>query len=143
MPAAAARAEARLLEGRPELVAAETDQILAPALARGPVPSTGEILVLRAPGRDLRPAVRRGLPEPWALELAGRHREASEAWGDLGFPYERAQAMVAGGDDDLARAGLAALQDLGVSAAATAAARHLRERGLQGTVPRATRRDGA
>ena len=131
VPAAAARAEARLLEGSPELVGAETDRVLAPALAHGPVASTGEILVLRARAGLSDPPCE-GLPEPWALELAGRHREASEAWGDLGFPYERAQAMVAGRDDDLARAGLAALQDLGASAAATAAARHLRERGLQG-----------
>ncbi len=131
VPAAAARAEARLLEGSPELVEAETDRVLAPALAHGPVASTGEILVLRARAGLSDPPCE-GLPKPWALELAGRHREASEAWGDLGFPYERAQAMVAGRDDDLARAGLAALQDLGASAAATAAARHLRERGLQG-----------
>ena len=131
VPVAAARAEARLLEGRAELVEAETEQVLAPALAHGPVASTGELLVLRArAGIDDPPC--EGLPEPWALELAGRHRDAAAAWGDLGFPYERAQAMVAGDDDDLARAGLAALQDLGLSVAATAAARRLRDRGLQG-----------
>ena len=40
--------------------------------------------------------------------------------------------MVAADDDELARAGLAALQDLGAPAAASAAGRQLRERGLQG-----------
>jgi DNA-binding CsgD family transcriptional regulator len=131
VPVAAARAEVRLLEGSPELVAAETDQTLAGALARWPVLSTGELLVLRRRAGITDPPYDGTLPEPWALELAGRHRDASEAWGELGFPYERAQAMVAGHDDDLARAGLVALQDLGAPAAAAAAARHLRERGLQ------------
>ena len=131
LPVAAARAEARVLEGRPDLVAAETDRPLAPALARGPVPSMGEVLVWRHRAGLTDPPYD-GLPEPWALELAGRHREAAEAWAGLGFPYERAWAMVAAGDDDLARAGLVALQDLGATAAATAAARRLRERGVQG-----------
>jgi DNA-binding CsgD family transcriptional regulator len=131
VPVAAARAEGRLLEGRAELVAAETDQVLAPALAGGPVASTGEVLVLRRRAGIVDPPYD-GLPEPWALELDGRHREAAEAWAELGFPYERAWAMVAGVDDDLARAGLVALQDLGATAAAAAAARRLRERGVQG-----------
>jgi DNA-binding CsgD family transcriptional regulator len=131
VPVAAARAEVRLLEGRPELVAAETDPVLGPALARGPVPSTGELLVLRRRAGIADPPCE-GLPEPWALELAGRHREAAAVWGELAFPYERAQAMVASDDEELARAGLAALQDLGASAAASAAGRQLRERGLQG-----------
>ena len=95
LPVAAARAEARLLEGRPDLVAAETDRALAPALARGPVPSMGEVLVWRRRAGLTDPPYD-GLPEPWALELAGRHREAAEAWAGLGFPYERAWAMVAG-----------------------------------------------
>ena len=131
VPVAAARAEVRLLEGSPERVAAETDRVLALAVAGGPVASTGEVLVLRRRARITDPPYD-GLPEPWALELAGRHREAGEAWAELGFPYERAWAMVSGADDDLARAGLAALQDLGATAAATAAARQLRERGVQG-----------
>ena len=132
VPVAAARAEVRLLEGRPDLVPAETDQVLAPALAHGPVASTGEILVLRRRAGITDPPCGSPLPEPWALELAGRHREAAEAWHRLGFPYERACAMVAGPDDDLARAGLVALQDLGAMAAAAAAARLLRERGVRG-----------
>ena len=141
LPVAAARAEARVLEGRPDLVAAETDRALAPALARGPVPSMGEVLVWRRRAGLTDPPYD-GLPEPWALELAGREREAAEAWAGLGFPYERAWAMVAG-DDDLARAGLVALQDLGATAAAVAVARRLRERGVQGSVARAARGDHA
>jgi len=132
VPVAAARAEARLLEGSPDLVAAETDPVLAPALAHGPAASTGEILVLRRRAGITDPPCEGALPAPWALELAGRHREASAAWGLLGFPYERAWAMVGGSDDDLARAGLVALRDLGAAAAATMAARHLRDRGVPG-----------
>jgi DNA-binding CsgD family transcriptional regulator len=132
VPVAAARAEVRLLDGTPGLVAAETDQVLTSlALAGGPVASTGEVLVLRRRAGLTDPPYD-GLPEAWALELAGRHHEAAEAWAGLGFPYERACAMVAAADDDLARAGLVALQDLGATAAAAAAARRLRERGVQG-----------
>ncbi len=131
LPVAAARAEVRLLEGRPDLVAAETDRALAPALAHGPVPSMGEVLVLRRRAGVTDPPCE-GLPEPWALELAGRHQEAAEAWAVLGFPYERGWAMVESGDDDVARAGLVVLQDLGATAAAAAVARRLRERGVQG-----------
>ncbi len=130
LPVAAARAEVQVLEGRPDLVSAETDQALALALDRGPVPSLGEVLAWRRRAGVTDPPYD-GLPEPWALELAGRYREAAEAWAGRGYPYERAWAMVAG-DDDLARAGLVALQDLGAAAAAVAVARRLRQRGVQG-----------
>jgi DNA-binding CsgD family transcriptional regulator/tetratricopeptide (TPR) repeat protein len=132
VPVAAARAEVRLLEGSPELVAAETDEVVA-ALDRagGPVASSGEVLVLRRRAGLVDPPYD-GLAEAWALELADRHREAAEAWATLGFPYERASAMVFSADDDLARVGLVALQDLGATAAAAAAARRLRDRGVQG-----------
>ena len=39
--------------------------------------------------------------EPYALQLAGRWREAAQAWGQLSCPFEQARALAAG--DAIAR----------------------------------------
>ena len=50
-------------------------------------------------------------PEPYARSIAGDWRAAAAAWGEIGYPYERAEALVeaddergaAGGADDVRR----------------------------------------
>ena len=80
-------------------------------------------------------------PGRWSSP-AGTERRPRPGRG-LGFPYERAWAMVAGGDDDLARAGLAALQDLGAHGGRDGRRSPPPRARSAGTVARATRRDRA
>jgi DNA-binding CsgD family transcriptional regulator len=70
------------------------------------------------------------LPEPWALELAGRHDDAAAAWERLGRPYESAVVLGLGGDR--IEEAHARLRDLGAAAPAAIFARRLRESGVRG-----------
>jgi DNA-binding NarL/FixJ family response regulator len=74
---------------------------------------------------------------PFALDAAGRWREASAEWERRGCPYERALAL-ADGNDEARRDALAALDELGAVAAAALVRRRLQERGARG-VPRGPR----
>jgi DNA-binding CsgD family transcriptional regulator len=75
-----------------------------------------------------------GLPEPFALQMAGRWRAAADAWRRLGCPYEQARALADG--DDAARLGaLALLQGIGARDAARRLGRALRSAGVA-SVPR-------
>jgi len=141
-PAAAARAEALLLEGRDGDVAAETEEALAAATTYGEPWLRGELLVLRRRAGVDEAVPLDDIPTPYALELGGRFDEAAACWESMGLPYERAWAMVAG-DDASATEGLVLLQGLGASAAADLAARQLRSRGLRSLPrgPRATTAD--
>jgi DNA-binding NarL/FixJ family response regulator len=79
------------------------------------------------------------LPEPVALEVAGRHREAAAAWDLLGCPYEAAVALSLAEDADAIADAHERLLGMGARPAAAAAARRLRERGIRG-IPRGPRR---
>ncbi len=74
--------------------------------------------------------------EPFAAHIGGDWAAAAEAWERIGCPYERALALVDGGDDDAAE-GLHVLDRLGARPAAAWARRRLTDRGM--TVPRAPR----
>ena len=143
-PVAAARAEARWLGGEPRRIAAETEETLQLAVARGDVWAAGELHAWRR-----RAGIDEGahaVAEPYRLELAGRAEAASEHWRRLGCPYEAALTLLGGADDAAVRSSLGELQRLGARAAAARAARVLRERGLRGLSrgPRAaTRRNPA
>lgn len=76
-------------------------------------------------------------PPPFALQFAGRWREAADAWRELGCAYEHARAL-AGGDAPAQRSALAALERLGATPAAERLRRELRESGVRG-VPRGQR----
>jgi DNA-binding NarL/FixJ family response regulator len=76
--------------------------------------------------------------EPYALELAGEHERAAEAWLRLGCRYEAALALAHADGEAPQRRALAELQELGAAAAATVVARRLRERGVRG-LPRGPR----
>lgn len=54
--------------------------------------------------------------EPYALQIAGRAREAAEHWAAMGCPYERARALAEGDARDLATA-LALFESLGAGPA--------------------------
>jgi DNA-binding CsgD family transcriptional regulator/tetratricopeptide (TPR) repeat protein len=129
-PVAAARAEAALLEGRPEDVAAETEAALRLARAHQNPWYLGELASLRRRAGITEPAPA-PLAEPYALELAGEPERAAERWAELGCPYE---AAVARGDSasaaEVARA-IDELTRLGATPAASLVARRARERGLR------------
>jgi DNA-binding CsgD family transcriptional regulator len=69
--------------------------------------------------------------EPHALEIAGRWREAADAWGRLGCRYARARAL-AEGDAAAANDALAELDALGARPVAEALRRRLRDAGVRG-----------
>jgi DNA-binding CsgD family transcriptional regulator/tetratricopeptide (TPR) repeat protein len=136
-PVAVARAEALLLENRASEVAAETSEVLRACLDAGDEWLTGELLVLRRRAGIAEQTPTEAVAEPYQLELAGRFRDAADAWEGRCQPYERAWALVQA-DADSARDGVAALQALGVTRAADVAAAQLRDRGVAG-VPRGPR----
>lgn len=70
---------------------------------------------------------------PYALQQAGRWREAAAAWRTLGCPYEAARAQ-AEGDEAAQREALAAFERLGARAAADALRRRLHGAGVRGLV---------
>jgi DNA-binding CsgD family transcriptional regulator/tetratricopeptide (TPR) repeat protein len=144
-PAAAAVAEATWLAGDPGAVAEATAPVLALARARQSWWLVGQLACWRRRAGiedDALPAV----PEPWALELAGRPADAAAAWSELGCDYEAALALAQSDDEPSLRRAHDALRALGAPAAAAIVARRLRERGVRG-LPRgprpSTRRNGA
>jgi ATP/maltotriose-dependent transcriptional regulator MalT len=80
-----------------------------------------------------------GADEPYALQLAGRWRDAADTWERLGCPYERALALLEG-DETAKREGLSLLESLGATAVVKRCREQLREAGMRGLArgPRAT-----
>ena len=76
--------------------------------------------------------------EPYAHMIGGRAREAAEQWQRAGYPFERALALAATGDDDDAREAIRILQAIDAPRAADVLAAELRARGVTG-VPRGAR----
>jgi DNA-binding CsgD family transcriptional regulator len=135
-PLAVARAEAALLEGRPERVEPETEAAYRLALERGTGWEIGELGWLRRRAGVDEPAPERA-EEPWALLLAGDWKRAAELWAEIGCPYEAAQSLAEGDEDGLRRA-LDELNRLGARPAAAIVARRLRDLGARG-LPRGPR----
>lgn len=73
----------------------------------------------------------------FALQRAGRWREAADAWRELGCPYEQARALAEGDEADQ-RAALLIFERLGANPMAARLRRGLREAGARG-VPRGQR----
>jgi DNA-binding CsgD family transcriptional regulator len=77
-----------------------------------------------------------GLPEPYALEIAGDWRGSAAAWEQLGRTYDAALTRVVAAQEDAElRAALAVLDELGARATAAAARRRMRELGMT-SIPR-------
>jgi DNA-binding CsgD family transcriptional regulator len=75
---------------------------------------------------------------PYALQMAGRWREAAQAWRALACPYEEARAL-ADGDIDAQREALSTFERLGARPAAEALRLRLLDAGVRG--PRSSTRE--
>ena len=136
-PAAAARAEAAWLEGRPDAVAEATGTALELALSRRGSWVMGEIAYWRWRA-GINEKFPPGTAEPYALQIRGDWARAAELWTELGCPYEAALALADADDEDALRRSLDELQRLGAQPAAAIVARRLRERGAR-QLPRGPR----
>ena len=136
-PVRAARAEAAWLRGDLAAAAREASETLALAERRSHQWFAGELAwwVRQGGGEVQVPAV---CAPPYALQFAGKFREAAQAWSDLGCPYEAARALAEG--DTAARLeALACFERLGARPAAEQLRARLRAEGVRG-VPRGARR---
>ena len=140
-PVAAARAEARWLEGQAGAVAFETDEALALALAvRGRDPwALGELYAWRRRAGIVDSVELAALADPYASELRGEWAAAARAWDALGCPYEAALALADSDEEAGLERALESFQRLGAVPAARATARRLRMRGVR-SVARGPRR---
>jgi DNA-binding CsgD family transcriptional regulator/tetratricopeptide (TPR) repeat protein len=129
-PVANARAEAAWLRGDLEGVRSEAMRAYTLALQAESRWDVGRLAawLRRAGALDEPPA---DPPGPFAAELAGRWREAADAWHQLGCPYERALAL-AEGDEAAQRASLAILDELGARPAAALVRSRLLRSGARG-----------
>ncbi|MBV9363399.1 MAG: AAA family ATPase [Solirubrobacterales bacterium] len=130
-PVAAARAEARWLGGETAAIADETDAAVACARAHADTWIRGELLVWRRRAGIDEVVEPTAVAAPFAHELGGDYRAAAALWEGIGCPYEAAIARAGSPDARTARAGLAALQELGARRAAARVARTLRHRGIR------------
>jgi DNA-binding CsgD family transcriptional regulator len=130
-PVAAARAEAAFLAGRPEQARDEVRAAYELALAHDSAWTIGELAywLWRAGGLAEPPAP---CPEPYALQMRGRWRDAAAAWERIGCPYERAVALGEGDDVAAHRLALEIFEGLGAHPAAAALRQSLRARGVRG-----------
>jgi DNA-binding CsgD family transcriptional regulator/tetratricopeptide (TPR) repeat protein len=136
--AAAARAEAAWLAGRPDAIGPlVTDTYrLAVRLEHGwAAGELGHWLSVAGAGEE--PTGFTALP--WARQMRGDPRGAARLWRQLGCPYEAASAMAGSDDPDDRLAALNELRRLGAWAAAELLSRRLREQGVR-KLPRAPRR---
>jgi DNA-binding CsgD family transcriptional regulator len=76
--------------------------------------------------------------EPYALQMNGEWSAASERWGVLGCPYERARALAESADETALREALTVFDSLGAGPMTARVARMLRELGAS-NIPRGPR----
>jgi DNA-binding CsgD family transcriptional regulator/tetratricopeptide (TPR) repeat protein len=135
VPLRAARAERALLEGRPDTALVEARAGLA-RLTVGDPAWEWEILRYfewRATGSadEGPPTATNGtMPGPHALQIRGDWQAAAGAWGRLGCPYERAEAL-ADGDVPAKEKALQAFLGLGARAAVDRVRQELRRAGVR------------
>jgi ATP/maltotriose-dependent transcriptional regulator MalT len=129
---AAARAEAAWLDGRRLDAAAEARPGYELARERENPWALGELAVwLERAGEEVPEEVVAASAEPYALELRGEARRAAAAWERLGFPFERALALVRSEDPADAQEALRLLHHLGARRAAEVVGGELRARGVR------------
>lgn len=136
-PVAAARAEAAWLEGKPDQIAAETQQAFELAQQRGEPSFIGELSCWRWRA-GLQVELHRYTDDVFHLQINGEWRRAAQIWRDKGCRYEAALALADSGEEIALRQALDELQALGARPAAAIVARRLRDRGVRG-VPRGPR----
>ncbi len=132
-----ARAELGWISGQPDLAIAEARSAYDRALGRTDPWLFGSVVSwLSRLGQPVGEAS--GVPEPFALEIAGDWREAAAAWERLSRPYDAALARLGSGDEAALRQALAVLDDLGAKATAGAARRRMKALGIT-SIPRGPR----
>ncbi len=80
----------------------------------------------------------RDVAEPYALQLQGEWRAASEMWSSLGAPFARGLALLDSGLEEGVRESLEVFDGLGATAASRIAQAELRRLGVK-TIPRGRR----
>jgi ATP/maltotriose-dependent transcriptional regulator MalT len=140
-PARAARAEAAWLEGDRERCLDEARAAYDLALRHRHAWFVGELAYWQHLAGDALATPGFAAP-PYALELAGRWREAATAWRAVACPYEEARAL-ADGDVDAQREALSVLERLGARPAAEALRQRLLGAGVRSLVrgPRSSTRE--
>jgi DNA-binding CsgD family transcriptional regulator len=137
-PVAAAIAEAAWLEDdatAPHPMLQSTYEL---AIRQGKIRATGELGYWRQQ-LSISIDTQCDVEKPYALQLSGHWRAASDAWQALGCPYERAHALMHG-DEAGMRDALALFEKLGAAAAAKRCREKLRKAGIRGVArgPRAS-----
>lgn len=129
-PLRAARAEHAMALADPARAAAEAAAALPLAQAKQHPWFVGELAYWcwRAGTLETPPAP---CAAPYALEIAGRWREAADAWQALDCPYERARALALG-DAAAQQEALSVFEALGARPAADEVRRRLRDAGVRG-----------
>ena len=129
-PVSAARAEAACARGDNAAAAVEAQAALPLAVRQRHPWFIGELAYWcwRAGALDAAPP---DCAEPYALQIAGRWREAAAAWQRLGCPHEQARAL-ADGDASAQQEGLALFERLGARPASEALRQRLHEAGVRG-----------
>lgn len=84
---------------------------------------------LRRTGSDQAP--RRGLAEPYRLQLNGDWRSAAKLWDEIGCPYDAALALLDATEEPALRQALDICQDLGATATARIIRRTMRKLGIR------------
>lgn len=140
-PVAAARAEQALLEGREDDIPA---LVLATYERAGRLDhpwAIGELgaLLWRAGALDEghRDGFERDAAEPYRLQVTGELSAAAAAWQDIGCPYEQAD-VLSDGDEDQQRQALELFHELGADPAAARLRQRMRAAGLR-SIPRGPR----
>jgi DNA-binding CsgD family transcriptional regulator/tetratricopeptide (TPR) repeat protein len=134
---AAARAEVAWLEGRPELIAEETDEAFTLADRVGDGGVAGELSIWRRRG-GLSLKVPSGALEHHRRLLTGDWAGAAGCLRDRGSTYDAALALTDSGEPEALREALDEFRNLGARAAEAIVARRLRELGERG-IPRGPR----
>jgi DNA-binding CsgD family transcriptional regulator len=124
----AARAEAAWLAGDRERAAAEARAAYPLALEKRHLWFAGELAQWQWKAGELDESPE-WIAGPYRLRLAGRPREAAEAWQARGCPYEAAEALAESDDHEDAQAALLQLDRLGAGPALAALRRRLGLRG--------------
>jgi DNA-binding CsgD family transcriptional regulator len=132
-PAAAALAEAAVLNGDAGAAAAEVIEAYELADKFGTVPVRAELAYWL--GRAGHPVGGAGLHHPYALLADGRWREAAEVWHSAGCRYEYAMALTESPETDDQLAALAILDSLGAGPLARLVRARLKHLGVTG-IPR-------
>ena len=126
---AVARAEAAWLEGRPEMIGSETDELYQTLLRVGQATLAGEIAVWRHRAGILTETPALSLPEHHRLLLAGDGAGAAKILSEGGARYAAALALIDTDDPTALREAHEELRTLGAAPAAARAARRLRDLG--------------